>query len=102
MWKCTKVLEKKKGENLKDVKLAQTRCQNLSISTIDCELGMVMGGVFWRGGNWKIVQPTIIIQLKLKGSCILCNVIEFFDTKKITKIERGGPFSPLKLQMILA
>jgi hypothetical protein len=37
---------KEKGENLKDVKLAQTRCQNFSISTIDCQLVVVMGGVF--------------------------------------------------------
>jgi hypothetical protein len=33
--KCTKVLGSKK-ENLKDIKSAQTRCNNLSISTTDC------------------------------------------------------------------
>jgi hypothetical protein len=35
MYKGRKEKKKKEGENLKDVKLAPTRCQNLSISTID-------------------------------------------------------------------
>jgi hypothetical protein len=65
-----------KKENLKDVKLAQTRRQNLSISTIDCQLAVVWGVCF--EGNRKIVDPITTVRLQLKDSCILCNVFEFF------------------------
>jgi hypothetical protein len=38
----------------------------------------------------------------MENVCILCNVIEFFLWKKVTKTKRGGPSSSLKLQMTLA
>jgi len=74
--------KKEKRDNLQDVKLAQTKCQNLSkpdvkisscpkptaynrvnrISScqksITCNRStMVMGGVSWRGGSWEVAGP---------------------------------------------
>jgi hypothetical protein len=50
IWKMYKNIRLKKKENLKDIKSAQPRCQNLSISTttIDTKLVMVMGNVLKR------------------------------------------------------
>ncbi len=53
------------------------------------------------GGSWKVAKPIAIAQLKMEDACILCSVIEIFWQRKVTKIGRGGPFSPLKLQMTL-
>jgi hypothetical protein len=63
---------------LKDVKLIQTRFQNLFIltSTTCNRLAIAMGGVLWKGGSWEIVRPTIIIQFKMENACILCNIIK--------------------------
>jgi hypothetical protein len=62
-----------KRENLQDVKLTQTKCQNLFMSKIDClklvghispcqkliacnKLAMVMGGMSYRGGSKEVVK----------------------------------------------
>jgi hypothetical protein len=63
---------------------------------------MVMGGVSWKGGNQKVVKPMATPQLKMEDTYILYNVIEIFQQKKVTKVERWGPFVPFKLQMGLA
>jgi hypothetical protein len=41
-------------------------------------------------------------QLKMEDGCNLCNVIEFFCQRKVTKTKRERPFGPCKLQMTLA
>jgi hypothetical protein len=41
-------------------------------------------------------------QLKMEDVCIFCNVIETFWQRKMTKVERWGPFGTFKLQMALA
>jgi hypothetical protein len=41
-------------------------------------------------------------QLKMEDACSLCNVIEIFCQRKVTKTKRRGPSSPFKLQMALA
>ncbi len=38
----------------------------------------------------------------MEDAYIICNVIETFWRKKMTKVERWGPSSPFKLQMALA
>jgi hypothetical protein len=38
----------------------------------------------------------------MEDVCILCNVIEIFSWRKVTKTKRGGPLGPFKLQMALA
>jgi hypothetical protein len=38
----------------------------------------------------------------MEDTCNLCNVIEIFSPKKVTKIERRGLFGPFKLQTTLA
>jgi hypothetical protein len=63
---------------------------------------MEMGDVSWRGGSQEVAKPTTTIQLKMEDSCSLCNVIEIFCQKKVTKTKRNGPFGPFKLQMALA
>jgi hypothetical protein len=60
-----------------------------------------MGGVFWRGGSQEVIKPTASAQLKMEDTCILCNVIETFWRRKVTKVEKWGPFVPFKLQMAL-
>jgi hypothetical protein len=44
----------------------------------------------------------ITTQLKMEDTCIICNVIETFWWKKMTKVEIWGPSSLFKLQMALA
>ncbi len=42
-------------------------------------------------------------QLKMEDVCSLCNVIESFCQKKVTKTKKEGrAFSPFKIQMALA
>jgi ribosomal protein L32 len=41
-------------------------------------------------------------RLKMEDAYSLCNVIEIFCRKKITKTKRGRRFGPFKLQMALA
>ncbi len=60
-----------------------------------------MGGVFWRGGSRKVVRPTTTAWLRMEDVYIFCNVIKKIYWKKVTKIEKGGPSSPCKLQMEL-
>jgi hypothetical protein len=60
---------------------------------------MVMGSAFWKGGSHEVARPIAIIQLKMEDACILCNVIEIFWWKKVTKTKRGGPSGPLKFHM---
>jgi hypothetical protein len=38
----------------------------------------------------------------MEDVCILCNVLEMFWWKKVTKREKKGPFGTFKLQMALA
>jgi hypothetical protein len=115
MYKGVKI---RKREKLHDVKLAQSRCQNLSMSRIDacgrsaiflCQkpmaynrLAMVMGGVFWRGGSREVTKPKATTRLKIEDACILCNVIKTFWQRKVIKVKRRRPFDPFKLQMALA
>jgi hypothetical protein len=61
-----------------------------------------MGGAYWRGGSQEVTRPLDIAQFKMEDDCILCNVIEIFLWKKITKIENGKPFGALKFHMALA
>jgi hypothetical protein len=61
-----------------------------------------MGGVSWRGGSREVVKFMATTQLKMEDACIFCNVIETFWRRKMTKVERWGPFVPFKLQMALA
>ncbi len=56
------------------------------------KLVVEMGNVSWRGGSREIIRPTATTQLKMEGACNLCNVIEIFCWRKITKTGRGGPF----------
>jgi hypothetical protein len=56
---------------------------------------VVVGGVFWRDGSQEVARLTAIIWLNMEDFCILCNVIENFCRKKVTKIEGGG--NPLAL-----
>jgi hypothetical protein len=60
-----------------------------------------MGDVSWKGGSQEVARPTTIAWVKMEEACNLYNVIEIFYRKKVTKTERGGPFSPFKLQMAL-
>ncbi len=74
-------------------------CQKL----IACNrLDVVMGGGFWRDGNWEVAKPMAITWLKMENACILYNVIEFFWQRKVIEIERWKPLNPFKLQMALA
>ncbi len=50
-----------------------------------------MGGVPQRGGSREIAKPIVIAQLKMEDIYILCNVIEIFWWKKVTKTKKGGP-----------
>ncbi len=78
-----KGVRERKRENLQDVKLTQSRCQNLSMSTTAySRLAMVMGGVCLSGGSWEVAKATVITRLKMKDAYILCNVIETFLMKK--------------------
>jgi hypothetical protein len=80
-------------ENLQDVELAQTRCQNLSMSKTDhlyyvdpispCQkstsynrLVMATGGVSQRGESYKVTRLTAIARVKMEDACIFCNVIK--------------------------
>jgi hypothetical protein len=87
-------------ENLQDIKLPQTRCQNFSMSKIDSLQYVGHGdGTFldvknrqsticrpWRwnvclegrGGSQEVVRPMATSQLKMENACIFCNVIEIF------------------------
>jgi len=47
-------------------------------------------------------KPMPTTQLKMEDAYNLCNVIEFFCLRKVTKTKRGGPSGPFKLQMALA
>jgi hypothetical protein len=47
-----------------------------------------MGNVSWSGGSREVVKP----KLKMEDVYSLCNVIEFFCQRKVTKIERGRAF----------
>jgi hypothetical protein len=38
----------------------------------------------------------------MEDACTLCNVIKKIYQGKVTKIEKGGPSGPFKLQMSLA
>jgi hypothetical protein len=53
----------------------------------------------WKSG---IARPTTTAQFKMEDVCNLYNVIDFFYQRKVTKIERGRPSIPFKLQMALA
>jgi len=91
--------EIRKKETFHNVKLAQTRCQNLSMSKISsaCNKSVVE---MW-GASQEVVRPTATTWFKMDNACGLCNVIEKFWQKKVTKTERGGPFGPFELQMTL-
>jgi hypothetical protein len=66
------IRKKKRRENLREVKLAQTRYQNLPISTINCmqEINRGHGDVFWRGGSLEVIRLMAIARLKMKNICI--------------------------------
>jgi hypothetical protein len=72
---------KMKRINLQDVKLTQTRCQNLYVSTMSaCRRSIVvMVGVSWRGGSQKLTKLASTTQFKMEDVCILCNVIDIFE-----------------------
>jgi hypothetical protein len=55
----------------------------------------MMGGVSWRGGSWEVTKFTTITWLKMEDVCILCNVIEVFLRKKVTKVKMKT-FYPLQ------
>jgi len=61
-----------------------------------------MGSVSWRGGSREVVKPMVTARFKMEDACILCNVIENFWWKKMTKVERWRPFGPFELQMAFA
>jgi len=63
---------------------------------------VVMGSMFWKGGSQEITKLTTIAWLKMEDAYILCNVIETFWWRKVTKVESWGPFAPFKFQMALA
>jgi hypothetical protein len=41
-----------------------------------------MGGVFWKGGSWKVIKPTIIARLNMENAFNVYNVIKIFYKKK--------------------
>ncbi len=94
---------KKKKGNLHDDKLAQTNFKiSPSQQLITCNSSvMVMGGVSRRDGSRELARPIATAQLKMENACILCNISDIFLRRKVTKIERGQPSSPLKLQIAL-
>ncbi len=55
-----------------------------------------------RDGSREVVRLMAITQLKMEDACSLCNMIEFFCQKKVTKTKRRRPFGPFQLQMALA
>jgi hypothetical protein len=59
-------------------------------------------GGSWRGGSQEVIRPIAIVGLKMEDVCILYNVIEILWWRKVTKIEKGGPFGLFKLQITLA
>jgi len=61
-----------------------------------------MGGAFSRGGSEEVARPTTTAQLQMEGVCILCNVIEIFLQRKVTKTKGGRFFVPLQFHMALA
>jgi hypothetical protein len=65
-------------------------------------LVMVMGSVSWRGGSWEVAKPTAIAWLKMEHACILCNVIETFWQRKLTKTKRWRHSGLFKIRMALA
>jgi hypothetical protein len=61
-----------------------------------------MGDVSWRGGSHEVARPMATTWLKMEDAYNLCNVIEMFFRRKVTKIKRRRPFGPFKLQTTLA
>jgi len=58
---------------------------------VTCNKSIVeMGDGSWRGGSWEVAKLTTTVQLKMEDSCIICNVIEIFCWRKVTKIEEEG------------
>jgi len=49
-----------------------------------------MGGVSWWGGSQDVVKPIATAQLKMEDACNLCNVIECFCQRKLTKTKKKG------------
>jgi hypothetical protein len=111
---CIKESNKGKREKWHDVKLVQ-RCYEslcmsitgrlwnishiyMSNSTACNRLAVVMGGVFWRGGSWGVIKFITIAWLKMEDAYILCNVIETFWRKKVTKVKRWIVLIPFKLK----
>jgi len=73
-----KVLEK--GENLKEVKLAQigdVKISPFQQSTASNRSEMTIGGVSYGGGSQElakeVTRPILFIRLKMEDACILCN-----------------------------
>jgi len=75
--------KKKKKKILQVIKLAQIRCQNLSMSKIHClklighifsyqksgacnKLVAKMGDLFWRVGSWKVIKFIFIAWLQME------------------------------------
>jgi hypothetical protein len=85
-----KWIRKKKRENLQDVKLVQTRCQNVSMSKLDrCNRwaynrsAVVIWGASWRGESQEVTKLTATARLKMKDAYILCNKrLKSFDERK--------------------
>jgi hypothetical protein len=76
-------------------------CLHVTKPTACNRLAMVVGGVSWKGGSWKIAKLTAIVRLNMEETCILCYMIESFWQRKVTKVENES-FVHFKLQMALA
>jgi hypothetical protein len=61
-----------------------------------------LGGAFSRGRSQEVARLIATAQLKMEDVFILCNVIEIFLQRKVTKTKGGGLFVPLKFHMALA
>jgi hypothetical protein len=51
-----------------------------------------IGHVSWRGGSWEVIKLTPAACPMMEDAYNLCNVIEIFYKRKITKTEKKKAF----------
>lgn len=72
---------------------------SLTIINVYDKLKVRMGGGFGMLKSWKLVRPTIIVQLNMEDASIFWSVMDIHWQRKVMKMESGRPsnLSYLKL-----